>query len=268
MIHRNPEHLPAPPPLELQLVDFDRPIGWIHSNRVGFSGFGSEEEAMGAAAVAEHAMQQRLARRLGVAERPRSDRALSLDRSTTPPHVLLGNEAIATLIAPADPEGGDGFGFEVVVPGPGDELTMRSTAYMLYRALRRSGVPWRAWREHQDRTAESLELVPVTPARPPVARGIQLTKRTALIGMLVLSGAAAYAVTGSVMSRGALVLMLAALLALVVGFCLELLRPGAQEHWAASHRTGTRRPPAVAHRTASHVITYRATGTRLSEGLR
>jgi hypothetical protein len=42
----------------------------------------------------------------------------------------------------ADGANDSAFGFEIRVPAPNDDLRMRSIAYVMYRSLRNSGLPW------------------------------------------------------------------------------------------------------------------------------
>ena len=60
--HLGPSRLSLPPPLELDLVDAGRAVGWIVDNAVGFRGFGDETEAAHAAWVAHRAIARKLAR--------------------------------------------------------------------------------------------------------------------------------------------------------------------------------------------------------------
>ena len=57
-----PDRLALPPPLDLDLVDAGRTIGWIADNAVGFRGFGDETEAVHAAWVAHRTIARKLAR--------------------------------------------------------------------------------------------------------------------------------------------------------------------------------------------------------------
>jgi hypothetical protein len=46
------------------------------------------------------------------------------------------------LSSAADGVNASGFGFEIRVPPPNDELRMRGIAYVMYRSLRNSGLRW------------------------------------------------------------------------------------------------------------------------------
>ena len=142
-----PDRLAQPPPLEMDLIDADRVVGWIVGDTVGFQGFGDETEAAHAAWVAHGTLARRLARGRGTPEVPVDTEWLALRRSSAGDAevILASGRPIARLIrAGSDSRAGDSFGFELTVPPPATELQF-GVAYLIYRALRQSGVRWGMW---------------------------------------------------------------------------------------------------------------------------
>ena len=142
-----PSRMATPPP-RFDLVDGDTRIGWIDGLSLGFRGFGDEGEAAGAASVAYRTMARRFARKLGRRPPPiASGVMLSIGRNGEVEHILADGRPIATLLRPGidSRSGPEHFGFAMQVPVPASELTMRSTAHVVYRALRRSGIRWAMW---------------------------------------------------------------------------------------------------------------------------
>ena len=171
------DQMSLPPPLALDLIDGDRPVGWIRAGSIGFRGFGRETEAATAAWLAYGTLVRRLARDTG---RPRP-----MDASE--PESLRAGDGCELAAGDGQPFGrlvrpnsgshiGDSFGFEVDVPGPAGELRMRSMAYLIYRTLRRSGVRWSA---------------PMPAVRTPVAPLLRLAPSpTAFVAGVTLTGIA------------------------------------------------------------------------------
>ena len=133
-----------PPPLDLELNDGDRHIGHIRGNLIRFHGFADPTEAAHAAWVAWRVVNRRLARQLG--ERPVhiDVQPLTIVRAAGAWRVTASGEPFATLVVPEDPLAPDetSIAFELAIPVPPDELTMRSLARLAYRTLRKSGVQW------------------------------------------------------------------------------------------------------------------------------
>lgn len=133
-----------PNPLELR--DGDLVVGAIDGDVVQFRGFASAVAASQAAAVAHQAMTRRLARgRRGTPSASESDLS-SIRRSSDRANVAASGRPVASVLRSfvedlRNDEGGD-FAFEIRVPPPIDELRMRSMGYVMYRALRSSGVHW------------------------------------------------------------------------------------------------------------------------------
>ena len=152
-----PDRLSLPPPLDLDLVDADRAVGWIADNAVGFRGFGDETEAAHAAWVAHRTMARRLARTHGTRPVPVDIEPLAIKRVEAREMILASGRPIATLVRPGPDSrsGVDSFGFELLIPTPITELEARAMAYLIYRTLRKSGIQWAMWRPDPPRVAEA-----------------------------------------------------------------------------------------------------------------
>ena len=133
-----------PPPLDLDLIDGDRRVGWLTRETVGFAGFANEVEAMHAAWVAHRTLARRLSRAEGRRPVPIDTEPLAL-RSDDGIHA--SGRRIAALVRPgaASMSGADSYGFELTFRSSLDELSARANAHLIYRALRRSGVRWAMW---------------------------------------------------------------------------------------------------------------------------
>jgi hypothetical protein len=107
----------------LELRDGERLVGWITDDVVRFHRFESERQAAQAAAIAHRGMMRRLAR----------GGTLGPSATKTDPSVLS---------SPGNGVNDSGFGFEIRVPPPNDELRMRGIAYVMYRSLRNAGLSW------------------------------------------------------------------------------------------------------------------------------
>lgn len=154
-----PHHLDLPPPSRWDLLDMDRVVGWIDGHRVGFLGFADEHEAASAAWLAYRTVSRRMARRLGIRPIPIDTEPLVLAQEEHREVIVASGRPIATLLRPGvnSRNGSHTFGFTVDLPAPVDELTIRSTAYAIYRALRKSGLRWALWaRDSSPVRAKSL----------------------------------------------------------------------------------------------------------------
>jgi hypothetical protein len=136
-----------PPPLQLDLIDAGRTVGWVAGDAVGFRGFSNETEAAHAAWVAHRAIARRVARRTGGRPIPIDTEPLALEWRNDRQVVLASGRAIASLVGPSaeSRSGSDSFGFEIRIPSAVGELEMRSKAYLIYRTLRKSGIRWALW---------------------------------------------------------------------------------------------------------------------------
>ncbi len=169
---------PGPPmftPLpahDIKLLDATGPLGWIAGNRLGFTGFADVAEASAAAWIAHVALERRRAKReLGPV--PRTVRpALYLTRSGEEEWIEAPGRRLARLVRPEGElrtpanEAADTsvswYGVEIVFPENASALTMGSSANVIYRGLRRSGLPWsiRAQNSTTPITALRLEETP------------------------------------------------------------------------------------------------------------
>ena len=150
-----PSHLaPSSPSLALDLTEMDRRIGWVRDDAVGFRGFGSRDEAAHAAWAAVRAVARRMERR------------------------GADGDPVATVLRPRAGSTGDAdsFGFEIRLPAPIDELTMRAAAHVVYRTLRESGLPWA--RPAAEHGASSARLPRAIPPEPVTEEGTPM--RTAI----------------------------------------------------------------------------------------
>ena len=171
--------LATPPPRTIELREADTPYGWIAGTVIGFHGFRDEIEAAHAAWVAHRTMARRVARERRIRPIPIDTEPMSLARSGEVELILAGGRPIATLVRPG-PDSRSGprsFGFALEHPVPADELTLRATAHLVYRTLRRAGIRWSLWSpapaeprtsraRPEDAGARSASPEPVHPADP------------------------------------------------------------------------------------------------------
>lgn len=134
-----------PPASAFRLLDGTGTIGWIDGNRVGFTGFSTISEAAAAAWVAQVALERRAAKSRREAAPYLEPGALQLVWSGNSEWIHSGATPLARLIRPAAREM-DGenswFGIDVVLPPANSDIETGSSAHVIYRALRRSGVRW------------------------------------------------------------------------------------------------------------------------------
>jgi hypothetical protein len=145
-----PIHHSLPPPLELR--DDDLVVGRIDDDVVQFHGFDSASAAARAAAVAHQAMLRRLARGNGGTPSASESEPGAARRATDRPDAPANARPVASVLRSGDAD----FAFEIRVPPPIDEVRMGAMAYVMYRALRSSGVAWplvRPATAHEARTA-------------------------------------------------------------------------------------------------------------------
>ena len=150
--HRITTQLPLPPPNLFQLLDGTGPVGWMDGNRLEFTGFADAAEAATAAWVADVALERRRAKRRGEAAPYVDPPQLFLVRSGEDEWITAAGKRIARLVRPhlqdSRPHANEAgastgwFGLEITLPADASELSVGSSAYVVYRALRRSGVPW------------------------------------------------------------------------------------------------------------------------------
>jgi len=137
-----PQSLPS----TLELRDADLVVGLIDGDVVRFRGFDSQGAAAHAAAIAHQAMLRRLARGSRATPSANESDLGAVRRTTDHANGRSNGHPVASVLRNIvdgirGADGGD-FAFEVRVPPPIDELRMRGMAYVMYRALRSSGVAW------------------------------------------------------------------------------------------------------------------------------
>lgn len=138
-----PQHASVPPPFAFELTDGDRHVGWVKGSRLVFLGFQDEAQAAHAAWMAHRALVERIVESFGAKSPPLEGERLMIAPRGTHDVVCADGREIATLLRPgSEPMLDRHFGFDLRVPAPHDELTMRATAYAIYRKLRKSGLPW------------------------------------------------------------------------------------------------------------------------------
>src|SRR5689334_8686975 len=110
--------LGLPPPLDFDLIDADRSVGWVANEAIGFRGFADETEAAHAAWIAYRTLARRLARTDGTRPVPIDIEPLAIQRVEGREMILASGRPIATLVRPsADSRRDvDSFGFEVSLP--------------------------------------------------------------------------------------------------------------------------------------------------------
>ena len=143
----------VPPSPAEQLVDGTGDVGSIAGNRVEFTGFADPAEAATAAWVAHVALERRRAKSSreepAHSERPE----LGLVRSGEHEWIVADGKRLARLVRPklagtransneADESSASCFGIEMILPPDPSEVTIGSSAYAIYLALRRSGLRW------------------------------------------------------------------------------------------------------------------------------
>jgi hypothetical protein len=147
--------MPLPPPRQFQLLDGTGLVGWINETRVQFTGFANPTEASAAAWVAHVGLERRRAKRLGKAPPTLESPRLFLVRSGGDEWITATGKRLARLVRPNPQDNAHHsqetaevsarwFAFEIGFPPGASELTVGSGAYVIYLALRRSGLAWSA----------------------------------------------------------------------------------------------------------------------------
>jgi len=143
----------VPPPPAEQLVDGTGEVGSIDGNRVEFTGFADPAEAAAAAWVAHVALERRRAKSRRE-EPPYLERPeLYLAGSGEHEWIVAEGKRLARLVRPklavsrshaneVDEISASCFGIEIILPPDPSEVTIGSSAYVIYLALRRSGLRW------------------------------------------------------------------------------------------------------------------------------
>jgi hypothetical protein len=150
---RTPRLSAPPPPHDITLLDETGALGWIAGNRLGFTGFAGTAEASAAAWIAHLALERRRAKR-ELRPAPQGERPpLYLARSGEQEWIEAPGKRLALLVRPDRPKSdavaneanepsGGWYGVEIIFPEDTSSLTMASSAHVIYRGLRRSGLGW------------------------------------------------------------------------------------------------------------------------------
>lgn len=156
-------HIAPPTPLNLDLLDGERAVGWVRDDVIGFGGFADETEAAHAAWVAYRALARRLAPVHGTRPPPIDIEPRALARRGEKELILAGRRAIAALVRPGDESAGciDSFAFEIRVPAPADELRVRAMGHLMYSTLHKSRIRWAMWRRAEPRPTPVAIAEPV-----------------------------------------------------------------------------------------------------------
>jgi hypothetical protein len=174
-----------PPPAAFRLLDGTGTVGWIEGPQLAFTGFNTIDEAAAAAWVAHVALERRAAKSRREAATYLEPDALQLAWSDGGEWIRSGSTRLARLIRPAEPRpediGGSSFAIDVALPRGDSEIEVGSSAHVVYRALRRSGVRWPIRDRpsivsdgRADGDAESLAQVPLTAVDIPRVAGRRL----------------------------------------------------------------------------------------------
>ena len=177
---------PILPPHDITLRDATGPVGWIAGNRLGFTGFADTAEAAAAAWIACLALERRRARRQGGSAPQAKQPQLYLVRSGEREWIEAPGKRLALLLRPdpsksqtlaneATEASATWYGLEIVLPADTSKLTMRSSGYVIYRALRRSGLPW-SIRSHNP--AAPMTALEFDNAPQPAAREADVSRLT------------------------------------------------------------------------------------------
>ena len=141
-----------PPPVAFQLQDGTGAIGWVVDNRIGFTGFADPSEAAFAAWIARVTLEQRGAESRREPPPHFESPSLTLAREGVHEWIEATGRRIGRLVrheeakklvgsnAPTSEE--HWFAMEIALPPTAGELTIASSAHVIYRGLRRSGLRW------------------------------------------------------------------------------------------------------------------------------
>jgi hypothetical protein len=158
---RTAAQLAVPPPRRPfdQLYDGTGPVGWIGDGRLAFTGFATLGDAAKAAWVAHVALERRRAKSRGEAA-PHIEPELELWVSGADEWLTIEGKRVARLLSPAStvPEGDSWFGFELVFSPGTLTFDIESSAHVVYRGLRRSGVRWPMRESHSPGALRDSQL--------------------------------------------------------------------------------------------------------------
>lgn len=160
---RTTAQLAVPPPRRAlaQLSDGTGPVGWVGDGRLGFTGFATLGAAASAAWVAHVALERRRAKSRGEAA-PHIEPELELWVSGNDEWLTVDGKRVARLLSPEStlPDGDAWFGFELVFSTATSSFAIESHAHVVYRGLRRSGVPWPMRGIHSPSASRDSQLHP------------------------------------------------------------------------------------------------------------
>jgi hypothetical protein len=229
-----PNYLSEPPPearhdFALDLLDGERLVGWLRPDAIGFTGFANANEAAHAAWVAYRTLQRRLARRDHRRPVPIDTEPLRLVAENNGRIIVGSRDRVAKLVEPdvADAQE-NGFGFELRLDSPMDEVSMRAKAYRIYRTMRRSGVRWSMWRPAPALAPARAAAVVAdgTVAESFIEHSLEL--RALALGVLLIAAAVvAFIVPGDIATMVALISIAGLIL-----LRLTMLRAGWPQRWA------------------------------------
>lgn len=217
--HSTNQHA-LPPPGAVELTDGDRVVGWVMENRVGFGGFATEQEAAHAAWVAYRTMARRRAWENGSRPLPIDIEPLTIHRRDGSDVIAASGRDVATLVRPdaSQPDSAPSFGFEITLSHAVDELALRANAYVMYRALRRSGIRWELWRRRS-----AAPIARVATAEPTPATNAHAPLRVAAV--IALAAVATASAVLMVAPEGSATTILLAMVLIALGVITSRIRP-------------------------------------------
>jgi hypothetical protein len=224
--HSTNQHA-LPPPGAVDLTDGDRVVGWVVENRVGFGGFATEQEAAHAAWVAYRTMARRRAWENGTRPLPIDIEPLTIHRRDGSDVIAASGRDVATIVRPdaSRPDSVPAFGFEITLSHAADELALRANAYVMYRALRRSGIRWELWRK---RTAP-VAVVREATAEPKPAGNAHAPLRVAAV--IALAAVATASAVLMVAPDGSATTILLAMVLIALGILASRIQPPRWRFW-------------------------------------
>ncbi len=170
------EQMPVPPPKMSVLWNGDERIGWTRGHHIGFTGFADGNLACAAAWIANVALARRRNRNSGLHPSLSDIPSMSLRTHNRGEWIWADDRALARTFRPGTPtlatEGvdtsasRDWWSIEIELPVFATELAVASSAHVIHRGLRRSGLPWAALDGLRGRTDLPSELRSARSAGP------------------------------------------------------------------------------------------------------
>lgn len=117
------------------------PIGWVEGRAVGFRGFPTRVDALGAARLGHQALHGWLTRERHSTQASSSGGALRTRRDGRLHWITVGGSAIGRLVEPTThaPVAANTFGFELLLPPSVNPVGGINAAQVIYHALGHSG---------------------------------------------------------------------------------------------------------------------------------